>query len=255
MLKVAHVSKSYEKGRAVIDDINFDVTENNITCLLGRNGAGKSTLIDVICKITRPDFGSVYVNGININANGQDNISNTFGIVSQQDYLINEITGLEYLTFRGLVHKIPKSELEFRIKELTKYFFDETTDINKLISTYSLGNRMKTRIMSALLTDPQILVFDEPFANLDAFSAERLCALISKFVLTPSRCALISSHDLLYVDKIATNILVIDNKKIVFDGTKNDFTRDGLTRIDRSLLDALKTDRVSPNNISWLFKS
>ncbi|MFN5428273.1 MAG: ABC transporter ATP-binding protein [Bacteroidota bacterium] len=254
MIKISSISKRYHKKIPVIEDVSFNIHENGISCLLGKNGAGKSTIIEIVCQSLKPDSGEIFVCDIKSSPDKKYEINKLMGVVTQHDYLINELTGYEYMFFRGLVYGVPKHEIDLRINELVAYFFDDITDIHKMISCYSQGNRMKVRIISAFLSKPKILILDEPFANLDSISAEKLCALVKQFAATKLRCVLISSHDLLYVNKIATDILVLDNKNIVFNGTKDEFTKNGSKQIDQSFRETLQLDDPSPKQLSWLLK-
>lgn len=254
MIIVNKLSKGYKKKKVVIDNISFEIKSNSISFLLGKNGAGKSTLIELIASIIKPDSGEIHINNRKVGKAKNFLINQQIGIVSQHDYLINQITGYEYLTLRGLVFKIPKLEIKHKINELADFFFDDSLDIHKVISSLSLGSRMKIRIMSALLTNPQILILDEPFANLDPFYSEKLCGIIKMFAAINDNLVLISSHDLLFADRIATDILVLDNHNLAFKGTKEEFTKNGLAKIDKSLFEILKTNLNSKETISWLSK-
>jgi ABC-2 type transport system ATP-binding protein len=253
MIEVIHIAKEYTKGKPVIEDISFRVAVNQVCCLLGKNGAGKSTIINIISQVIPQSKGEVLINGKAVTRRtvlAKEGV----GIVSQFDYLIDQLTGYQYLKFQCLLLKIDPATTRQRIESLTDFFFETPGDIFRPIASYSTGMRMKIRIITALLHKPGILVLDEPFANLDPVNAEKLTAFISEFAAIDSHLVLISSHDLLYVDKIATQICVLHERRIVFDGSKNEFTRDGSIPLDQTFFQYVDAKPSSMQNISWLLK-
>jgi len=253
MIEVKNISKEYTKGKPVIEDVSFSVAVNQVCCLLGKNGAGKSTIINVISQAIRQSKGEVVINGKTVNRRtvmAKEGV----GIVSQFDYLIDQLTGYQYLKFQCLLLKLDPATTRQRIESLAEFFFDTPGEIFRPIASYSTGMRMKIRIISALLHKPGILVLDEPFANLDPVNAERLTAFLSEFAAIDSHLVLISSHDLLYVDKIATRICVLHEKRIVFEGTKSEFTKDGSMPLDQVFFQYVDAKPSSMQNINWLLE-
>jgi len=249
MITVSDISKRYDN--TVLDNISLAVYPGNICCLLGKNGAGKSTLINIIAGLTRPDSGEIIINERLLQSNTVFT-SGEIGIVSQTDNIINQLTGHQFLVFQCLVFEIPKKVMEERIKSLSEYFFDNPVDLNKPASTYSSGMRMKLRIIAALINNPRILLLDEPFANLDPVAADKLVELLKKFNAKKNSIALISSHDLLYVDKIATQICVLNDTHIIFDGSKEEFTMNDTLKLDKTLLDLIKPKKSVTGELDWM---
>ncbi len=250
-MKILNISKSYKKNTRVLDDINLTVYENQLVCLLGRNGAGKSTLLNIISQIIPQDSGSIIINGTIFNQNSIF-IKEKIGVLSQFDFLINELTGYQYLKFQCLLFNIPERVASIRIESLVEYFFDDINDIHKYIVSFSAGMRVKLNIISILMHDPKILLLDEPFSNLDPIAAQKFVLLLNKFVAKNNNRVLLSSHDLLYVNMCATNICVLDNSKLIFNGTKDEFTKDDLNKIDEALIDLITPEEFYTTGINWL---
>jgi ABC-2 type transport system ATP-binding protein len=251
MIEMFGISKAYKKNKNVIQDISFQVLPNSICCLLGKNGAGKSTILNIITQITKADSGHVKICGKILTPKTIFPLEK-IGVVSQYDNLINQISGYQFLRFQSLLFNIPKDISETRIKTLTEYFFDDFSDIQKQISGYSSGMRLKLRIISSLIHKPAFLIMDEPFAHLDPFSAEKLALLLKQFGQNETNAVLISSHDLMYVEKIATNICVINEGGLIFKGSLGEFTNYSASKIDESLFGLIDKNRISADNLSWL---
>lgn len=249
MIAVENIFKKYEK--TVLDNISLSVESGQICCLLGKNGAGKSTLLKIVGGLSDADSGQVIVNRRNIKSNALFQ-TGEIGLMSDRDNIINELSGYQFLVLKSLIFNISKLDRETRISSLTEYFYDDTSVIHRRTSTYSSGMRIKLRIIASLLQKPAVLVLDEPFVNLDPISANKLVELLKYFVKNNNRAILISSHDLMYVDRIATQICVLDGAKIVFDGRKEEFTRNESGKIDKALLDMIDMPKHPVEKLSWI---
>ncbi|WP_212006079.1 ABC transporter ATP-binding protein [Chitinophaga sp. HK235] len=250
MITLQGVSKSFQR-KLVLDDIHLTVQPHDICCLLGKNGAGKSTLINIIARLISQDKGAVLIKGQVFDDN-KILIKEKIGLVSQFDYLIEQLTGYQYLEFSGLLYKMKPADIKERINSLSLFFFENTTDIHQVIKGYSSGMRMKLNIMAALLHKPDILLLDEPFANLDPVTCHKLAGFLQEFAAAPGKLVIISSHDLLYVDKIATRICVLHDKKVVFDGDKESFTNGGAKELDKQLLELINPAGINTASLNWL---
>jgi len=252
MIQIINLNKTYNKNQQVLENINIDILPNQICCLLGKNGAGKSTIINIIAQITKQDEGSILINGTSVNQNTvlvQKNI----GIVPYTDFLINELTGYQYLQLQCIIYKINKAETAIRIQTLANFFLDAPSDLHKYIKSYSAGLRMKIKIMASLLHKPQVLIMDEPFANLDPYSAENICKFLKEFAQQNKNLVFVVSHDLLYVDMIATQICVLENKTIVFNGTKAEFTNNNLHSLSNKFLAHTVNKTANSEVLNWLY--
>lgn len=244
---IENVSKKFN-GNYVLERINLEINTNQVYCLLGRNGAGKSTLINIACDLLDPDDGSIIINGDTYREKGSA-IKKYIGLQSQYEILIEELSGFDYLYFMGKVYQMKKTDILNRLKLLTEYFFEDASELRRVIRTYSIGTRRKISICAAFLHSPKIVFLDEPFANIDPVTSNSLCKLITEFK-SLGGCVVMSSHDLLYVNMIATHVGIINNHKVVFDGSINALRHeDGL---DAGLLKYIKPEKRDDDIITKL---
>jgi ABC-2 type transport system ATP-binding protein len=213
-----NISKAFN-NKIVLKDITLTINRGGVYCILGRNGAGKSTLINIACDIIPGDRGEVkYDDG---RLQGVE-LRRLTGIQSQFETLIEELNAYDYLQFTGKLYAMAKNEILAQTKVLTDYFFEDDKDLSKPIKSYSTGMRKKVMLCAALLHKPQYVFLDEPFANIDPIAANALCKLINAY-RSENRCIVISSHDLLYVNKVATHIGVIEHGELAYNGTIDNF--------------------------------
>lgn len=251
MIKIENLSKSYDK-KVVYQKLNIQIDIGSVLILLGLNGSGKSTLINLLTDYVKPDSGTMSFDNMDF-ATDKIKIKRNIGLMSEENSLIEEFTGFEYLTFVGRLYEIKKNDLYNRIHSLQKYFFDEENIFNKRINAYSTGNKKKMELCAAVLNTPKYLILDEPFANLDPIAAIRLINFIKEYE-NKDRIVIISSHNLEYIEKVASHILLIDNGQIIFQGTLNEFTENGKNKIDNRLLETLGyTGKENIEELKWAF--
>jgi len=250
-LRIENISKKFEKEKAVLNDINIDILPNSCFCLLGKNGAGKSTLFNILANLLNPDSGNILWKGKEINKCLKEFKGST-GFMLDHKVLINEFTGMQFLKFVASIYGL-KDDTESKILKITDYFFENQDDLNKKIESYSSGMKQKLSFCSVILHKPDILILDEPFASLDAISSNRLIKFIKQYM--KNRIVIISSHDLSYVEKIATHIGVLDEGELKFNGDKNEFIEKGEMMIEDALFKYIqpKEYSVSLEELSWLF--
>src|SRR5699024_4686446 len=132
---------------------------------------------------------------------------------SQFNQIIEELNAYDFLEWIGLLYGMPKEVIESQINKVLNYFFEESEKLYLPSKKYSEGMKKKLAICSAILPGPKLLILDEPFANLDLVASIKLCNFLNAYK-SNERIILVSSHDLLYVDKIATHIGVINRKQL-----------------------------------------
>lgn len=246
MIVFKNVKKAYSKP--VLKNINFSVSANETVALVGNNGTGKSTIVKIICNITGLDEGQVEILGEKINYNTVK-YKNKLGVLLHEPTYIEELTIRDFLSFslqfRGFKNQ---PENQKRIVELCEYFQLENIK-STTIEILSNGNKMKVSLIAALIHNPELIVLDEPFVNLDINSLELLKELLLK--LKGKRTIFITSHNLDIVTDICDRILILDQGKIIHDLQKRDFEKqeDLIKRIKETTVDESKT-----SDVSWLFK-
>ncbi|MGE5679833.1 MAG: ABC transporter ATP-binding protein [Bacillota bacterium] len=246
---VEALKKSYGK-KIVFEALYLNITGGSCYSLLGKNGAGKTTLINCMLDVIPADSGKILINGFNYQSDGLK-IKSITGSVFENNPLIEEFTGENYLKFVGMLYNVPSDELMHRIQTITEYFFPDSKDLRRSIQDYSTGMKKKLGVCAAVLHRPDILVLDEPFSGLDPVAAQMLIKFLNSY-LNENRIIFLSSHDLAYVEKVSTHIGVLDEGALVYDGTLENFTMNGVNLLDQALLKLLKSDENNLRNIDWI---
>jgi|YelNatPaOPRAMG01_1025707.scaffolds.fasta_scaffold48973_2 ABC-type multidrug transport system, ATPase component len=250
-IELQEISKKYGELE-VLNRISLKVEPRCCYCLLGKNGAGKSTLLNIVSDLIQPDSGALTVFGYDYQRNSTE-IKRLIGVLPEHLPLVDELTGMQYLNLVGLFYSIDSYKLNARIESLVSYFFEETTFLQKRIESYSKGMKMKLAFCSVLLHKPQVLILDEPFNGWDPVSVNLLIEFLNSF-LGEDRIILMSSHDLLYVDKVATHIGVLDKSKLIYNSSLQDFKSGGKSKIEQSLLNILQVESKTKSDIAWVFE-
>jgi len=249
-IEIKGLSKSFGKNK-VFRELDLTIESGQCYCLLGKNGVGKSTFLNCILDLIKPDAGTVSLFGKD-HTNDTLDIKQMLGALCEDNPLIEEFTGLEYLNFVAKLYNLQTAEADERITSLTNYFFSNTESLNKNIAGYSTGMKKKIGIAAAILHKPQVLILDEPFTGLDPIAAQLLVKLIRNYS-TANRAVLISSHDLNYVERVATHIGVLNDGRLMYHGSLKEFTMNGENLIDQALFQLLlphhQTDEA---NMDWM---
>lgn len=248
-IEIQGLSKKFGKN-TVLQQLDLSIGQGQIYCLLGKNGVGKSTFLNCILDLVQPDSGNVTLFGKDYHRHQQE-VKQNLGALCEDNPLIEEFTGLEYLSFVARLYKLSATEAEERIASLVNYFFSDKQGLHKNIAGYSTGMKKKVGIAAAMLHKPQVLILDEPFTGLDPIAAQLLVQLIRSY-RTANRVILISSHDLNYVEKIATHIGVLNDGQLMYNGSVQEFTMNGANLIDQALFQLLLPHHTTETNLDWM---
>ncbi len=219
-LKKYYIVREGFKGRKVVEalkGISFSVRRGSIHALLGPNGAGKTTTIKVLATLLLPDDGKVLVEGFDV-VKEADKVRKRVGValdVSKGFY--SSISGYENLVFYGLLKGMDFNYAKRRAKELLE-LVGLTDAANRPYYTYSLGMRAKLAIAKALLSDPDVLLLDEPTLGLDVESARSVRNLI-KELSTSGKTILITGHNMHEIELLADSVTIINNGTVIASGT------------------------------------
>lgn len=223
MIEIKNVSKSYKKGKKVIDNINLEIRDGEIFGFLGPNGAGKTTTIKMITGILDIDEGDILIDGNSIKTNPLE-AKKRFGLVPDNPDIFIKLKGIEYLNFIADIYKISEEERIEKIKNLSKQF-EMGNVLNNKIQSYSHGMRQKIVIMATLLHDPQNLILDEPMTGLDprsSFDLKRIMRERTK----QNKSVFFSTHILEVAERLCDRVGIINRGKLVFIGTYEEMKRE-----------------------------
>lgn len=214
MLEIKQLKKSYA-GRNVVDIKSLTIRNGETIGLVGNNGAGKTTLFRMILDLIRPDSGEVLSKGVNVATNG--NWKDYTASYLDEGFLIDYLTPEEYFIFIGSLQNLSVAHVGDYLKQYDEFFNGEILNRGKYIRDFSKGNQNKVGIAAALMQKPELLILDEPFANLDPTTQIRLKTLIKKLKTTQRLTTLISSHDLNHVTDVCDRIILLEKGLVIKD--------------------------------------
>lgn len=233
VLKLEHVSKSFG-SKEVLKDINFSVDRGEIIGYIGSNGAGKSTTIKLILGLINDYDGDVFIFGEKVK--GQSEYKKRIGYVPEVSDMYDNLTAYEYISFIGMLYGIEEDTAVAKAKEMMSVFGIDDAIYGR-IHTFSKGMRQKLSIVTAMLHNPDILFLDEPLGGIDANSVLVFKEIMQK-LKEAGKTIFYSSHILEVVEKLSDRILLINEGRIVIDGT----VKDVMSRQTDSSLEAIFND-------------
>lgn len=217
MIEIKNVTKKYGNFIA-IDNINFSIKEGEIIGLLGPNGAGKSTTMNMMTGFIEPTQGEIIINGYDIVKKTQK-AKQQIGYMPEGVPLYADLTVKEFIKYMADLKIVPKIEKKKRIEEVIKQ--TNLQDVqNKLIKNLSRGYKQRVSLAGALVSNPKILILDEPTVGLDPKQITEIRKLIKS--LGKNHTIILSSHILSEVSQICEKVIIINQGKIVaIDTPKN----------------------------------
>jgi ABC-2 type transport system ATP-binding protein len=220
MITITNLTKYYQKKQVLdIDTLHLD--QGEIIGLVGNNGAGKTTLFRCILDLIQPDSGQVTILGNDVSKT--EDWKKVIGSYLDEDFLIPYLYPMEYLSFVCNAYGIDKNKITELVEPFKGFVTDDFLYSKKIIQMLSMGNKHKVGITAAMMIKPQVLILDEPFANLDPSSQIRLKNLIlQRKIELPNSMSIVSSHDLDFVYEISDRILILERGKIVQNRIKSE---------------------------------
>lgn len=211
---VEHLTKRYGPQKAV-DNVSFRVKAGEVLGFLGPNGAGKTTTMKAISCFIKPEEGDILVGGYSIHEH-PEMIKKNIGYLPENNPLYQEMNIIDFLEFIAKIHGIPKYLIPERILDMVRTCGLEG-EKHKLICELSKGYQQRVGLAQALIHDPEILILDEPTTGLDPNQIVEIRELIKR--IGKEKTVILSSHILAEVEATCDRILIINNGRIVVDGT------------------------------------
>src|SRR5262245_6665482 len=228
----------------VLDGVSFELKRGETKVLLGVAGSGKSTILKLCLGLIKPDSGHIYVLGHDVTTMTEEelfDLRSQVGIVFQESALFDSLTVRENVAFRLMEEKLPEREVEARVREVLRLVELEDA-IDKLPAELSGGMRRRVGIARAIITHPEVLLYDSPTGGLDPITSTTIIELIMKQRDVARTSALLVSHRLQdgfmlashYYDSETNRMMAVDGKpmrdvhtsfmvlregKVIFDGT------------------------------------
>ncbi|MCG7279958.1 ABC transporter ATP-binding protein [Chryseobacterium taklimakanense] len=214
MISVQNISKIYG-DRKVLDIPTLEIPKGESFGLVGNNGAGKTTLFSLLLDLIEPSSGFISIDGIKVNES--ELWKTKVSAFIDETFLIGYLTPEEYFYFLGELRGQNKATVDEFLKHFTDFFNGEILNAKKYIRDLSKGNQKKVGIVGALIGNPEIIILDEPFANLDPSTQIKLKKLIKDWRQNEQVTFLISSHDLAHTTEVSNRIVLLNRGVIVRD--------------------------------------
>ena len=213
-ISVTNLTKVYGFQKA-IDDISFTVNTGEILGFLGPNGAGKSTTMKIITCFLSPTAGNVELDNYSI-YDHSDEVRRRIGYLPELNPLYTDMSIIEYLLWAAELQKVPKPELTGRVRKMIDVC-GLGAERHKMIRELSKGYKQRVGLAQAMIHDPEVLILDEPTTGLDPNQIVEIRNLIKE--IGREKTVMLSSHILKEVEATCGRILIINNGKLVADGT------------------------------------
>lgn len=212
MISLKNVSKSYNDFSINIEQCVFE--KGTLTCVYGKNGSGKTTLFKIIAGITNFERGHVYIDNMDIKKSSgwKKSISTFLG----DEYLLDFLNKKEYLDF--YINSYNKEYKEPLITDTFLNYLYQSLPKVKFIREYSKGNKAKLGILATLLSDTKIMIFDEPFANLDKETQVNLSNYLNKLKL--NKTIVLATHHKEIISNYCDGFIEIEGEKLLFQSNR-----------------------------------
>lgn len=241
MLNIEHVCKSYDGINKVLDNININVGKGEIVGIVGLNGAGKSTLLKLISGELKSDGGSIRFNNKNITKLSEKE-RRKISLLSTENNIYNELSVKDNLEIYRRVYKVDN--------DVTKKYIDRFK-INDYFNKYgfelSTGIKKKVEIVCVTMGDFELLLLDEPTNGIDIEAkAELFDYFLSR--LNSNNAIIITSHNMLDIEKLCNRVYVIRNGNIVLESTVNDLKKkvdenNNINNLEDVIIDIIHIDK------------
>ncbi|WP_291130342.1 ABC transporter ATP-binding protein [Flavobacterium sp. UBA7682] len=215
MIQVNNLSKTYANGVRVLNIENLEIPKGQSFGLVGNNGAGKTTFFSLLLDLIQPSSGHIINNKVQVNTSEAWKPFTAAFI--DESFLIGYLTAEEYFYFIGDLRGQNKADVDALLKEHEEFFNGEILNSRKYLRDLSKGNMKKVGIIAALIGNPEVVILDEPFANLDPTTVNRLKKIIKELADDPNRTVLVSSHDLVHTVEVCNRIVALHLGEVVKD--------------------------------------
>ncbi|MBQ0768994.1 MAG: ABC transporter ATP-binding protein [Bizionia sp.] len=214
MIKTVNLTKKYNDV-TVLNIEQIEIPKGQSFGLVGNNGAGKTTYFSLLLDLIQPSSGYIENNGVLVHES-EDWKPFTSSFIDES-FLIGYLTAEEYFYFIGDLRHQSRADVDELLSQFEDFFNGEILKQKKYLRDLSKGNQKKAGIVAALIGNPEVIILDEPFANLDPTTQIRLKQIIKELAKTKGVTVLISSHDLMHVTDVCERIVVLEKGEVIKD--------------------------------------
>lgn len=214
MIQSNNISKKYGSTE-VLNIEELSIPKGQSFGLVGNNGAGKTTFFNILLDLIRPTSGQIINHDVVVNES--EAWKSFTGSFIDETFLIGYLTPEEYFEFIGDLRGMNKADVKSFLAQFEEFFNGEILRKKKYLRDLSKGNQKKAGIAAALMGNPQVVILDEPFANLDPTTQIRLKKTLKSLTENKEVTVLVSSHDLSHVTEVCERIVVLEKGNVVKD--------------------------------------
>ncbi|HBL77961.1 MAG: ABC transporter [Bacteroidetes bacterium GWF2_42_66] len=215
VIEISQLRKRYGK-KEVLQGIDLTISPGKIIGYIGPNGAGKSTTVKILCGLITDFQGEITMLGKNLRTDSLE-IKKQIGYIPENASLYESLTPIEFMGFLGEMRGMEAERTREKAEALLD-IFEMKPNANQRIATFSKGMRQKVLICSGLIHNPDIVFMDEPLSGLDANSVIMVKEMLTQ-IARDGKTIFYSSHLMDVVEKISHRIILIDNGKVIADGS------------------------------------
>jgi ABC-2 type transport system ATP-binding protein len=231
-IRISNLTKDFRLGlRGVklraVDNLSFEVGDNQVFGLLGPNGSGKSTTMKVILGLLDPTLGHCEIFGLRSDTVAARRL---VGFLPEAPYFYRFLTGRELVDFYAGICGVPKAERARRVGEVLE-LVDMTAAADRRVGTYSKGMLQRIGLAQAIVHDPRLVILDEPTAGVDPVGTQAITELILE-LKRRGKTVLLCSHLLAQVEGVCDHLVILNQGKLVAEGSVSDLLRrEGLSSL------------------------
>lgn len=214
MITTQNLTKKYG-NQLVLNIEHLEIPKGQSFGLVGNNGAGKTTYFSLLLDLIQPTTGHIINNDVQVNTS-EDWKPFTSSFIDES-FLIGYLTPEEYFYFIGELRGENKADVDALLSNFEDLFHGEILNQKKFLRDLSKGNQKKAGIVASFIGNPEVIILDEPFANLDPTTQIRLKAIIKDLAARQGVTVLVSSHDLMHVTEVCERIVVLNKGEMVKD--------------------------------------
>lgn len=239
-LQFEHVNKQFENaGYKALDDITLSIDEGEFVTILGTSGCGKTTLIKTVNRLYEPDSGNILLFGKDIKDSDPIELRRSIGYVIQQAGLFPHMTVYENVAVIPHILKWDRKKTDEKVKEMLHLVGLNDEEFKKRYpSQLSGGQQQRVGLARAMITNPNVMLFDEPFGAIDAINREKLQDELKRIHRQSLKTYLFVTHDIREAFKLGTKIIIMNKGRIARYGTPDEIRRNPK---DEFVIELLKT--------------
>lgn len=221
-----NVSKKFDNGLKVLDNVSLEILENESMIILGKSGSGKSVTLKLLLGLLKLDHGDILIDGISVlDKKRREEYRSKFSVLFQGCALFDSMKVIDNVMFAAIQRKIPKMKAYETAKEKLVAVGLDSKVLDLYPSSLSGGMQKRVGLARALVVEPEIMLFDEPTSGLDPLTSNTIANLIKDTLvnnsLNKNKCnttSLTITHDLNVAQKIGTRAAMLNEGKIIWNG-------------------------------------